>query len=64
MKQFNLEEYIKNPSKKVVTKDGLFEAKRLCAIKNKVNIIYDKDIEDFNFGDYTTNGICTLQKVQ
>lgn len=36
-------------------KDGLYEAKRLCAIKNKVNIIYDKDIEDFNFGDF--NGI-------
>ena len=36
-------------------KDGLYEAKRLCAIKNKVNIIYDKDIEDFNFGDYLSD---------
>lgn len=33
-------------------KDGLYEAKRLCAVKNNVNIIYDKDIKDFNFGGF------------
>lgn len=29
------------------TKDGLYEAKRQCAINNSVNIIYDKDIDNF-----------------
>ena len=30
MKQFNLEEYLKNPSKKVVTKDGRAVTRILC----------------------------------
>ena len=40
MKQFNLEEYLKNPNKKVVTRDGRKVTRFLCTdIKNEFPIV-------------------------
>ena len=40
----------KNPFDR--TEDGLYEAKRQCAIQNCVNIIYDKDIKNLTIQDF------------
>lgn len=59
MKQFNLEEYLKNPSREVVTKDGR-NARIVCTDKKGVNPIvalvtkYDSVTEEAF--TYTKNG--------
>ena len=59
MKQFNLEEYLKNPSRKVVTRDGR-NARIVCADKKGANSIvavvtkYDGVTEEVF--TYTKNG--------
>ena len=60
MKQFNLCEYLKNPSKKIVTRDGRVVTKFLCTdAKGDYPIValvesHDGTVE--NSFSYTTNG--------
>lgn len=59
MKQFSLEEYLKNPSRKVVTRDG--ESVRIICtdVKSKfsiVGIVYDKEQEMESVEIFLKNG--------
>ena len=60
MKQFNLEEYLKNPERKVVTRDGRKVTRFLCTdAKNNYPIVamietFDGSIEQLR--NYTKNG--------
>ena len=49
MKQFNLDEYLKNPSRKVVTRDGREVKRILCTdVKSKYPIVVVIDNRDGN----------------
>ena len=58
MKEFNLDEYLKNPSRKVMTRDGR-KARILCTdMKNKqpvLALVTEGDREDIHF--YYQNGV-------
>lgn len=58
MKKFNLQEYLANPSQKVVTRDGR-KARILCTdMKNKqpvLALVTEEDREDIHF--YYQNGV-------
>ena len=60
MKQFNLEEYLENPSKQLVTRDGRIVKRILCTdAKSKypiVALIESKDKKDEYPLRYTVNG--------
>ena len=57
MKKFNLQEYLKNPSQKIMTRDGR-KARILCTdMKNEqpiLALVTERDIEDIHF--YYQNG--------
>lgn len=57
MKQFNLQEYLKNPNKKIITRDGN-DARIICtdrvAVQPIVALVQTKDRE--SLFTYTTNG--------
>ena len=59
MKEFNLEEYLKNPSKKVVTRDGR-EVRIICtdmkSIYKIVGLVYDKKEDTESLLIYKENG--------
>ena len=61
MKQFNLEEYLANPSKKVVTRDGR-RARIICTNFTKAhNIIAQIEGNDFS-ASYHKDGIFTHEE--
>lgn len=61
MKQFSLEEYLKNPNRRIITKDGR-KARIICIDREVRNckvivaLVKSKDIEDIL--NYSENGIC------
>ena len=60
MKEFNLEEYLKNPSQKVVTRDGR-EVRIICTdMKSRykiVGLVYDKKDDTESVEIFQENGI-------
>ena len=59
MKQFNLEEYLKNPSKKVVTRDGR-RARIVCTDFNNPKFPVIGEIEGIKWPiSFTTKGLFT-----
>lgn len=60
MKEFNLEEYLKNPSQKVITRDGR-EVRIICTdAKNEepiIVLIYNNNREEENVYTYNKDGI-------
>ena len=60
MKEFNLEEYLKNPSQKVVTRDGR-EVRIICTDAKGdepiVALLYNKNREEENVYTYNREGI-------
>ena len=63
MKQFNLDEYLKNPSRKVVTRDGR-DVRIICTdrkgkfIKPIVALVYDAENEWEDCPSYNSDGKC------
>ena len=59
MKEFNLEEYLKNPSQKVVTRDGR-EVRIICTdAKNDepiIALVYDNNLDEENCYTYNRDG--------
>ena len=68
MKEFNLTEYLKNPSQKVVTRDGR-EVRIICTDKKGIQsgsqsivaLVAEKEMEDIHF--YYSNGRWTNQSI-
>lgn len=60
MKEFNLEEYLKNPSQKVVTRDGR-EVRIICTDAKGdepiVALLYNKNRDEENVYTYNKDGI-------
>lgn len=60
MKEFNLEEYLKNPSQKVVTRDGR-EVRIICTDAKGdepiIALIYNKNRDEENVYTYNRDGI-------
>ena len=65
MKQFNLEEYLKNPSRKIVTRDGK-KVKIICTDKKGnfpiVALIASQTIDEEIAYSYTKNGCWTVSE--
>ena len=61
MKPFNLEEYLKNPSQKVVTRDGK-EVRIICTDAKSdepiVALLYNKNRDEENVYTYNREGRC------
>ena len=61
MKPFNLEEYLKNPSQKVVTRDGK-EVRIICTDAKSdepiVALLYNKNRDEENVYTYNRKGRC------
>lgn len=66
MKPFNLEEYLKNPSRKVVTRDGL-NARIICTDRKDLKFPIVALIETKSGGEflqyYTKNGTCYVNNL-
>lgn len=66
MKQFNLKEYLKNPSRKVVTRNGL-NARIICTDRKDLKFPIVALIETKSGGDflqyYTKNGTCYVDNL-
>lgn len=59
MKQFNLDEYLKNPGRKIVTRDG-HEARVICTDRNSDDYIVIALVQDHlneNIYSYTKEGL-------
>ena len=66
MKEFNLDEYLKNPSQKVVTRDGR-EVRIICTdFKSQMNkpiiALIKEDEDEENAFNFKENGMCHLPK--
>ena len=65
MKEFNLEEYLKNPSQKIVTRDGR-DVRIICtdmkSIYKIVGLVYDKKADTESLLIYKENGKYYFEK--
>lgn len=66
MEQFNLDEYLKNPDRKIVTRDGCYAVRILCTDKKgkwPIVALVCKDEEEY-VATYTRNGQKYIPKAE